>query len=1117
MSVSNVLLIDTSISDYNVFVTSVNASTIPILYSSATTREELLASLSAYTSIDRIGIAFANSANVLFLEDAPFFDIQLIPFSDNTNFMISIIQQFGVKHIDYLACSTLNIPEWNEYYANLLEQTGVVVGASNNNTGNILYGGDWVLESTGQDIEMIYFTENIEYYTYLMDSNKSIFSVMIKQDNTIYFAGDNANQNTQVGNTNLINSLIKVVGIDGLTVTQIYPGLETAAILMNNGDVYVTGRNNNGQLGFSDLQHRGTFTKFINNTNKTPKAVACGNINTYLLMNDASGSIYGVGPNGSGQLGIGTTDALTHTTLELMQNTTGKIPVSIDSGSLSGGANAAVIITMSDGSLYGVGTNARTMFGPGASFFTTMTLIARPINLPANVNPIQVSMGRDFFIVLMNDISGSMYGIGWNNSGQMAGVAIGQYDTFQLIQNTTGFKPVSISCEIGNYSMIVLMDNGTIYGTGVNNTGQLGIASGNLTNQTTLQPMQMPVGLTATSIYSGVGSSIVLMNNGTVYGCGENTYGQLGLGDYATPKTTLQLMPMPTGLTPVGVYSAHRTTYILMNDGSVYATGNNNVGQVGMNTIYNAYFGFTKITPFTYLPVMVEYGTGHMIVLTTTGAIYGNGLNANAQLGLGNTTTPTTILSLMQNTTGLTPISIACGASHTVVLMNDAAGSIYGTGLNSNGQLGISLGNVTQQTTLAAGSKMQSVASKIPKAINCGSAYTIVLMTDNTIYGTGLNTNGQLGIATGNITQQTTLQLMQSVPTKTPYEVACGASHTIVLMSDGTVYGTGLNSNGQLGIATGNVTQQTTLQVMQSVPTKTAYEVACGASHTIVLMTDGTIYGTGLNTNGQLGIATGNVTQQTTLQLMQQIPLKTPIAISCGTATTFVLMSDGSLYGAGLNTSGQLGKGMGSEIYQSQYTTLTEIISISSVRRLPSSSIYLNSPSPPAPCFKEGTLILTEKGYLPIEELRNGDLLKTVNDYKAIYMIGKQTIYNVATPYRIKDQLYVCTREHYPEVFEPLVITGCHSILMEEYLNECQREKVIKLYGGVYITENLYRVPACVDERAEVYYKKGQHVVYHIALENDDYFMNYGVYANGLLVETCSKRYLKELSNMEII
>lgn len=29
--------------------------------------------------------------------------------------------------------------------------------------------------------------------------------------------------------------------------------------------------------------------------------------------------------------------------------------------------------------------------------------------------------------------------------------------------------------------------------------------------------------------------------------------------------------------------------------------------------------------------------------------------------------------------------------------------------------------------------------------------------------------------------------------------------------------------------------------------------------------------------------------------------------------------------------------------------------------------------------------------------------------------------------------------------------------------------------------------------------------------------MNYGIYANGLLVESCSRRYLKEMSNMSLI
>ena len=63
----------------------------------------------------------------------------------------------------------------------------------------------------------------------------------------------------------------------------------------------------------------------------------------------------------------------------------------------------------------------------------------------------------------------------------------------------------------------------------------------------------------------------------------------------------------------------------------------------------------------------------------------------------------------------------------------------------------------------------------------------------------------------------------------------------------------------------------------------------------------------------------------------------------------------------------------------------------------------------------------------------------------------------------------------------------------------------------------MYRLPACVDNRSSVYEVEGNYTIYHLALENENYYYNYGIYANGLLVETCSKRYLTELSNMMLI
>jgi hypothetical protein len=169
-------------------------------------------------------------------------------------------------------------------------------------------------------------------------------------------------------------------------------------------------------------------------------------------------------------------------------------------------------------------------------------------------------------------------------------------------------------------------------------------------------------------------------------------------------------------------------------------------------------------------------------------------------------------------------------------------------------------------------------------------------------------------------------------------------------------------------------------------------------------------------------------------------------------------------------------------------------------------------------CFKENTKILTDKGYVQIQDLRRGDLVKTLkNDFKPIDMIGKREMHHHAVQERIQDQLYKCSPTEYSEVFEDLVITGCHSILVDNFANEAEKEKMMEVLKDVFVTDRKYRLPACADERASVYETAGVYTIYHFALENDDYYMNYGVFANGLLVETCSKRYLKELSEMILI
>jgi hypothetical protein len=173
-------------------------------------------------------------------------------------------------------------------------------------------------------------------------------------------------------------------------------------------------------------------------------------------------------------------------------------------------------------------------------------------------------------------------------------------------------------------------------------------------------------------------------------------------------------------------------------------------------------------------------------------------------------------------------------------------------------------------------------------------------------------------------------------------------------------------------------------------------------------------------------------------------------------------------------------------------------------------------------CFKEDSKILCFKEgremYVKVQDIRKGYLVKTLeHGYIPVDMIGKRNFHHDGLKERITSQLYKCSKTEYPELLEDLIITGCHSILVDSFKSNEQKEKVFEVLGDIYVTDNKLRVPACVDDRAFVYEKPGNYTIYHLALENDDYYMNYGIYANGLLVETCSKRFLKEYSSMTLI
>jgi alpha-tubulin suppressor-like RCC1 family protein len=96
------------------------------------------------------------------------------------------------------------------------------------------------------------------------------------------------------------------------------------------------------------------------------------------------------------------------------------------------------------------------------------------------------------------------------------------------------------------------------------------------------------------------------MSNGTIYGCGANNFGQLGIGtqdtttSYSTPTLMSKLVDM--NVTAKDVQTGLGTTIILSTSGQIYAVGNNSNGQIGNPGIPKG--------SFTSTPVLNSYVTG---------------------------------------------------------------------------------------------------------------------------------------------------------------------------------------------------------------------------------------------------------------------------------------------------------------------------------------------------------------------------------------------------------------------------------------------------------------------------------------------------------------------------
>jgi alpha-tubulin suppressor-like RCC1 family protein len=344
--------------------------------------------------------------------------------------------------------------------------------------------------------------------------------------------------------------------------------------------------------------------------------------------------------------------------------------------------------------------------------------------------------------------------------------------------------------------------------------------SGFTPSATTTATYAVSGSLTESRVAVGLEQTFVVTEDGVVWAWGNNSYGQLGGSDLV-----YRMSPrLVSGLTGVRlVAGGGRSTAAAMADGTVWTSGQNLSGQLGDGTMT----GRLEFRPVPDLSAVTGVASGyeHVVVVRSEGTVLSWGKNNAGQLGDGTTLTRTTPTLV----TGLPPIrAVVAGSYFSLALTTE--GTVWGWGDNWQGQLGDGTKTNQRLVPVAAAGLTDVVA------LGAGAGSAVALRADGTVWSWGGGS--------------TSPALVPGLPPIV--QIAAGAEHTLALASDGTVWAWGRNVEGQLGTGTPAEFGWPPVQV----PGLNDVVSIAAAYHSVALAADGSLWAWGRNTSGQVGDGT---------------------------------------------------------------------------------------------------------------------------------------------------------------------------------------------------------------------------------------------------------------------
>ncbi|WP_298136975.1 T9SS type A sorting domain-containing protein [Flavobacterium sp.] len=352
------------------------------------------------------------------------------------------------------------------------------------------------------------------------------------------------------------------------------------------------------------------------------------------------------------------------------------------------------------------------------------------------------------------------------------------------------------SISTGYDHSLAVKNDGTLWAWGSNGTRKLGDG----TNIDKTIPTQIGFDTNWQQVCANFSSSFAIKTDGTLWAWGWNYYGDLGLGTTSTSQGT----PIQVGTETnwQSISSSNDFCIALKTDGTLWAWGRNDYGQLGDNTTIYRNIPTQIGTDTNWQSVSV--GHYHCMAIKSNGTLWGWGWNSNGKLGDG-----TNINRLVPTQIGIATNwqKVDAGFNHSLAIKTD--GTLWAWGTNYNGEFGMVTSSFISNIPIQIGTDTDW------QDVSASQWFTYAIKTNKTLWSTGRNEEGQLGNGTSGTTD--VLVFTQVGTFSDSNKIATGWYHVLNTNQDGFIRVTGKNDKGQLG--DGTTVQKNSITTISCYPT----------------------------------------------------------------------------------------------------------------------------------------------------------------------------------------------------------------------------------------------------------------------------------------------------------